>query len=62
MDIYGLTHAPVEKEEGYELNSEPAGIYKKKIGFDPEREWDDELPINTADPPTSEESNISPEK
>ena len=61
MDIYRLTHAPVKKEEGYELNSEPAGIYRKEIGFDPEREWDNELAIDTADPPTTE-SNISPEK
>ena len=46
MDYYWLQHAPVEKLEGYMLKDEARGIYKKEAGYEPEREWEEELPID----------------
>ena len=46
MDYYRLQHAPVEKLEGYMLRDEARGIYKKEAGYEPEREWEEELPID----------------
>ena len=46
VDFYRLQHAPVEKLEGYMLKDEARGIYKKEAGYEPEREWEEELPID----------------
>ena len=46
VDYYRLQHAPVEKLEGYLLRDEAKGLYKKEAGYEPEREWEEELPID----------------
>ena len=46
VDYYQLQHAPVEKLEGYMLRDEARGIYKKEAGYEPESEWEEELPID----------------
>ena len=46
VDFYRLQHAPVEKLEGYMLKDEARGIYKKEAGYEPEREWEEELTID----------------
>ena len=61
VDIYQLNHAPIEKEADYEISSEPVGVYKKEIGYEPDREWEDELPEYMRDPEPVQ-ANISPEK
>ena len=61
VDVYRLNHAPIEKEADYEISSEPLGVYKKEIGYEPDREWEDELPEYMRDPEPVQ-ANISPEK
>ena len=46
VDYYRLQHAPVEKLEGYMLKDEAREIYTKEAGYEPEREWEEELPID----------------
>ena len=49
MDYYRLQHAPIQKVDGYFLKDEPRGIYKKEQGYEPDREWDEELPGDGGD-------------
>ena len=46
VDYYHLQHVPIEKLEGYLLRDKARGIYKKEAGYEPEREWEEELPID----------------
>ena len=61
VDFYWLQHAPVEKLEGYMLKDEARGIYKKEAGYEPEREWEEELPIDDEDVQPQPGSSTDPD-
>ena len=55
VQLSPLQHAPLEKEENFQLSQEDPKYYKNEVGYNPVKEWEEPLPTP---PSTSAEEDI----